>query len=153
MRICRKSTRILSLIFLILFMTTHAYMVVFDGIKPIDLSTSLLNIWLGSITSNYDYLQPLDQSKYMKFIIFVFSLITTIIVMNLLSTYLQIILFGISIFFSNILFFGSRICKWRISKNITTYRHFMEFYTSTNDCIHWTRMFVTIRTWIICDFM
>src|ERR1043166_6543881 len=103
MRICRKSTRILSLIFLILFMTTHAYMVVFDGIKPIDLSTSLLNIWLGSITSNYDYLQPLDQSKYMKFIIFVFSLITTIIVMNLLSTYLQI-LFAISIFFSNILF-------------------------------------------------
>ena len=92
-------------------MTTYATMFICIGIKPDDgestfegLGKLLENIWLASLSSSYDFLDPWDKNGFVRFFVFVFSIFTTIIVVNLLSMYLQMSFVALKYPLTNILF-------------------------------------------------
>jgi hypothetical protein len=86
-------------------------MLFFIGVKSDDgkstfegLDKLLQYFWLASIGSNYDFIKPWDKNNFVRFCMFVFSIFTTIMVVNLLSMYLQISFVVLKYFLTNILF-------------------------------------------------
>ena len=111
-----KALRVLSFVFLSIFVITYASIFFFIGVKP-DSSEStyeglgklLENAWLAALSSSYDFLDPWDKNIFVRLSVFLFSICATIIVMNLFSMYLQI--FFVALNFLLIFFSNSRICK------------------------------------------
>ncbi|CAB4389774.1 unnamed protein product [Rhizophagus irregularis] len=77
--ICKKVLRILSLLFSIIFMITYATSFFYNGVKSSD----------ASLSSNYDYSEPWDKNNFVRLCIFIFSIFTTIIVVNLLIAFVN----------------------------------------------------------------
>ena len=69
----------------------------FIGVKPDDdgnkfegLGKLLENIWLAALSSGYDFVRPWDKNIFVILCVFLFSIFSTIVFVNLLSMYLQI---------------------------------------------------------------
>ncbi|CAB5118008.1 unnamed protein product [Rhizophagus irregularis] len=94
--ICRKMLRILSLLLSVIFMVTYATSFFYNGVKSddgknlaINLDKLLQIVWLASLSSNYDYSEPWDKNNFVRLCIFIFSIFTTIIVVNLLIAFVN----------------------------------------------------------------
>jgi hypothetical protein len=80
-------------------MITYAAMFFFIGVKPddgenttfVNLGILFQNIWLASMSSDYDFYNPWGKNGFTRLSIFFISLFTTVMVVNLLSMYLQIL--------------------------------------------------------------
>ncbi|PKC55850.1 hypothetical protein RhiirA1_474919 [Rhizophagus irregularis] len=55
----------------------------------INLDKLLQIVWLASLSSNYDYSEPWDKNNFVRLCIFIFSIFTTIIVVNLLIAFVN----------------------------------------------------------------
>ena len=89
-------------------MATYASMFFFIGVKPSGestyqgLGTLLENIWLAALSSGYDFLEPWNENGFVRLCVILFSIFTTIIVVNLLSMYLKIFFMAIIYLLTNI---------------------------------------------------
>src|SRR5947208_16330852 len=99
-RFCRPALTILFLLFSLIIVITYSSMFFFTQVNPYagentfdNFGKSLQNFWLGAIGSNYDFLTPWDKNIFIRLSIFALSLFTTVVVVNLLSMYLQILFF------------------------------------------------------------
>ncbi|GBC42572.2 hypothetical protein GLOIN_2v1880986 [Rhizophagus irregularis DAOM 181602=DAOM 197198] len=62
---------------------------ILNYIYAINLDKLLQIVWLASLSSNYDYSEPWDKNNFVRLCIFIFSIFTTIIVVNLLIAFVN----------------------------------------------------------------